>query len=161
MSELGARNLSELEERIKKRQRAKVKSRGSVVENLMGGESKSEELLTQTSETPTPTEINPSTISSKTTKKVREDYKNFSLSQATLRFEQDIAERLQKICINQKGSGKISREALIEAMFLDLEADPERLQRVLEIAKERTALRKRAANWRRGKTMTRNAEFDR
>ena len=150
--------MSELEERIKKRQRAKVKSRGSVVENLMVDKSGSEELFTQTAETSTPTPINSSTRTPNNPQKIQEDYKNFCLSQATLRFEQGIAQRLLSLCINQNGSGKISREALIEAMFLDLEAAPERLERVLEIAKERTALRKRAANWRRGQTMTRNAE---
>ena len=138
-----------LEERIKKRQRPKVKSRGSVVDNLLSSEVSSEE------QTVVKEETKESSASTTT-----EEYQKFKLSQATLRFEENVAKRLQTLCKKGMGNGKISKEAFIEAMFLYVEKTPEKLSEVLQIAEERTALRKRAANWKRGQTMAKNAESE-
>lgn len=86
-----------------------------------------------------------------------DDYKNFELAQATLRIEKHISERMKQYCQGNGGDTKISREALIEAMFLQLEADSGFERSVIEAAQKRSELRKRAGNFKRGKSISERA----
>lgn len=145
--------MSELEDRINKRKRQKVQARGSVLENLVPNKELVEEVSSSVGSEPIYTE----NASLERGEEEQLTYQNFELAQATLRLEKNIAQRLQALCISADANLKVSREAFIEAMFIDLEANPEHLLSVIEMAKERTRLRKRVANWKRGRSIARNA----
>ncbi|MCC5661769.1 hypothetical protein LC608_33460 [Nostoc sp. XA010] len=69
--------------------------------------------------------------------------------QSTLRLEQGVSDRLQKVCRNNS----ICREVLIEAMFEYCEANPEFLSTVLNEAITKNDYRQQVANMRRAKSM--------
>jgi len=69
--------------------------------------------------------------------------------QTTLRLEQEIGDRLQKLC-RQNG---ICREVLIEAMFEYSESNPDALRNILSEAKNKNEQRQQIANLKRAKSM--------
>ncbi|MEP0873499.1 hypothetical protein NDA01_27445 [Trichocoleus desertorum AS-A10] len=69
--------------------------------------------------------------------------------QTTLRLEQEIGDRLQKLC-RQNG---ICREVLIEAMFEYSEANSDALRDILSEARNKNEQRQQIANLRRAKSM--------
>lgn len=69
--------------------------------------------------------------------------------QTTLRLEQEISDRLQKLC-RQNG---ICREVLIEAMFEYSEANSDVLQQILSEASKKNEQRQQIANLKRAQSM--------
>lgn len=69
--------------------------------------------------------------------------------QTTLRLEQGVSDRLQKLC-RQYG---ICREVLLEAMFEYAEAHPDNLQKILFEARNKNEQRQQTANRKRAKSM--------
>jgi hypothetical protein len=74
---------------------------------------------------------------------------SLEVKNTTLRLETSIGEELQSLCQGQK----ICREVFIESMFLQVQADPDLLDRVLEGAQERQKKRTAVANHKRAVTM--------
>ena len=69
--------------------------------------------------------------------------------QSTIRLERELSQRLSEIC---KTNG-ISREVLIEALFLHFEKESQVQQTILTEAKKRAESRMQLANFRRAKSM--------
>lgn len=69
--------------------------------------------------------------------------------QSTMRLAADVSDRLQSAC-RENG---LSREVLIEALFLHCEADPQVWQSVVAEAKKRADYRQQVANVRRAQSM--------
>lgn len=69
--------------------------------------------------------------------------------QSTMRLEAEISDRLQAVC----RSNGLSREVLIEALFLHCEADANAWQSVIATAKKRAEHRQHIANLRRAQSM--------
>lgn len=69
--------------------------------------------------------------------------------QSTMRLEAEVSDRLQEAC---RVNG-LSREVLIEALFLYCEADSEAWQAVIDEAKQRAEHRQQIANLRRAQSM--------
>lgn len=77
------------------------------------------------------------------------DVGELKTKQTTMRLEEGISDRLQEMCRRQG----LSREVLIEAMFLQCEADPKLLDEVLAAALVRNQERLEVANRKRAQTM--------
>lgn len=137
--------MSDLTEQLKNRQRNKVQRRTAIVANQVVSEQDTDSKPVNLAVVESPEESNEDLIP-------EDDYRNFELSQATLRIERNIASRLSELC--KSSDTKLSREALIEAMFLQVENDPELREVVLALANDRSELRKRAGNYKRGKSIS-------
>jgi hypothetical protein len=74
---------------------------------------------------------------------------DFKTKQTTMRLEQSVSDRIQNLC-QQRG---ISREVLIEALFLHCEGDRQALEAVLKDAVARHEHRMQVANKKRAQTM--------
>jgi hypothetical protein len=74
---------------------------------------------------------------------------SLEVKNTTLRLETAIGEELQSLCQGKK----ICREVFIESMFLQVQADPDLLERILLGAQERQKKRTAVANHKRAVTM--------
>ncbi|KAI9130189.1 hypothetical protein [Acaryochloris sp. CCMEE 5410] len=137
--------MSDLAERLNNRQRTKVSRRTAIVPDQVASESITEDNPVSLTVVESPVDTDDDLLP-------EDDYRNFELSQATLRIEKNIAERLSNFCKNS--DPKLSREALIEAMFLQVENDADLRDVVLALAVDRSELRKRAGNYKRGKSIS-------
>jgi hypothetical protein len=79
---------------------------------------------------------------------------SLEVKNTTLRLETVIGEELQSLCQGQK----ICREVFIESMFLQVQADPDLLSRILLGAQERQKKRTAVANHKRAVTMMNRLE---
>lgn len=122
-------------DRIKNRQRPTVETRDSSIVK-----SDHDDTGTQNSSFP---DIQISTIPDS---KV---FPSLEVKNTTLRLETAIGEDLQSLCQGQK----ICREVFIESMFLQVQADPDLLDRILQGAQERQKKRTAVANHKRAITM--------
>jgi hypothetical protein len=125
---------------IKNRKRGKVPPRSTPVERM----SETEELIQPVDqEEPQQTTANGG-----------EAIPTIELAQATLRLEKSVAERLQSFCdYPPPGKTKLSRESLIEALFIVLEQQPEYRSMVVDLAQQRTKQRKKSAKYKRAQSM--------
>ena len=137
--------MSDLAEQLKRRQRTKVSRRTAIVPDQVASESNTEDNPVNLTVVEAPVDTDDDLLP-------EDDYRNFELSQATLRIEKNIAGRFLDFCKNS--DPKLSREALIEAMFLQVENDADLRDIVLALAVDRSELRKRAGNYKRGKSIS-------
>lgn len=141
--------MSDLAEQLKRRQRSKVSRRTAIVTEQIAPDQQ------PSGDSSVPLSVVDSLVETDKNLLPEDDYRNFELAQATLRIEKNIAGRLMEFCHQgHQGHTKISREALIEAMFLQVENDPELREVVLDLATDRSELRKRAGNFKRGKSIS-------
>jgi hypothetical protein len=127
-------------DRIKNRQRPTVDTRDSSI-------TKSEYTDTQIPES---SDIQISTLlDAQTSTPSNKIPPSIETKNTTLRIETFIGEKLQSLCQQQK----ICREVFIESMFLEIQADPELLDRILQGAQERQRKRTAIANHKRAVTM--------
>ncbi len=132
-------------ERLKKRQRPSVSSRdayhysGSVDASTSGVQNLKE--ATSGTDISTPRYL----------EKLRAATEPFLLEtkQSTLRLEVGLSERLSEVC---QANG-ISREVLIEALFLHYEGEPQAWPSILAEAKRRGEYRTQVANFKRAQSM--------
>lgn len=78
-------------------------------------------------------------------------YRDLETKASTLRLEAEIAKELSLLC---KGE-EISREVLVEAMFIYCQSNPEVMTAVLASARQRNQERVELSNRRRAETMMR------
>lgn len=82
-------------------------------------------------------------------KEVSRNQTELKTKQSTLRLEAEVSDRLMEVC---QANG-ISREVLIEALFLHYEADEQAWSAILAEAKKRGEHRMQVANMKRAKSM--------
>lgn len=78
-------------------------------------------------------------------------YRDLETKASTLRLEAEIAKELSLLCKREE----ISREVLVEAMFIYCQGAPEAMSAVLESARRRNQERVELSNRRRAETMMR------
>lgn len=144
---------NDLAQRLEKRQRTKVPPRTAIVGDQVAN---AVQVAPDTRESPSSHSDSPESVDNAPLLP-EEDFKNFELEQATLRIEKNISRRMREFCQDNRAETKISREALIEAMFLQVESDSALKQTVIDSAISRSELRKRAGNFKRGKSISERA----
>ena len=74
---------------------------------------------------------------------------DFETVRNTIRLEQAIDDSLRQLCHDER----ITKETLLEAAYLYLEAHPTELEEVVQTARQRLQRRKTIADYKRAKTM--------
>lgn len=82
-------------------------------------------------------------------KQVSRNQTELKTKQSTLRLEAEVSDRLMEVC---QANG-LSREVLIEALFLHYQADEQAWSAILLEAKKRAEHRMQVANMKRAKSM--------
>lgn len=124
-------------ERLRNRQRPEVPVRDA-------------SLISRDTDTQVPDTQEPLSIDTSTPRNLElKSLKELKTKQSTMRLDTEISDRIQEAC---RVNG-LSREVLIEALFLHYEANSEVWQKVINEAKKRAEYRQQIANLRRAKSM--------